>query len=636
MGCATSKLDDLPAVALCRDRCILLDEALRQSYALADAHVAYTQSLKNLGPILHHFFTQITVTDQSDRLEQPSRSSPHDRFSSSSDSNSNSNSNSHIESQSDSEPEEGVKEIDYFNQIHPSYRSHRQNLTPSPPPPTNSAWDFLNFFETYDRFEPIYDREEEEEEEKTEKEQNVPDFKLEVVKKTKKPENSKNVADKNVVSEKEKSETETETETQTQTQTPAVLVSEVMKEIQALFDKASGSGDEVLKSFHVGKFRYHQKIAVNQVSCKVLHAITPSLLNQTSESSPLVKKNGCDYVGSDEDMGFSSGNLSSSLEKLCTWEKKLYNEVKAAEKLRTIHEKKCRQLKRLEEKSAEAIKIEITKIETTRSLISTLSTKMNISIQVVDRISITINKLRNEELWQQINKLLPGLVGMWKAMLECHRCQCQAFEQGKSLDVITSNVKFSYAHLELAMELKFELQNWSLSFFKWIDTQKAHVKALNGWLLRCLLNEPEGTPDGIVPFSPSSIGAPPVFVICNRWSQAMDRVSEKEVIEAMQGFFISLNQLLEPHIVDLKQRSVADKDMERKLKILEREEQRIQKMVQAQEKKMGTVLPRSEIRNTSSLLSGLKQIFAALERFSANSLQAHEELCQHIQENRHV
>ena len=101
-------------------------------------------------------------------------------------------------------------------------------------------------------------------------------------------------------------------------------------------------------------------------------------------------------------------------------------------------------------------------------------------------------------------------------------------------------------------------------------------------------------------------------------------------------FFMCLNQLLEPHIVDLKQRSVADKDMERKLKILEREEQRIQKMVQAQEKKMGTVLSRSEIRNTSSLLSGLKQIFAALERFSANSLQAHEELCQHIQENGHV
>lgn len=294
--------------------------------------------------------------------------------------------------------------------------------------------------------------------------------------------------------------------------------------------------------------------------------------------------------------------------------------------MRTYHEKKCKQLKRLDEKSTD-------KIESTRSLIRTLSTKMNISIHVVDRISITINKLRDEELWQQINKLIPGLVGMWKAMLECHRCQFQAVGEGKSLDVTTSNVKFTYAHLEAAVQLKFELQNWNLSFFKFIDTQKAHVKALNGWLLRCLLHEPEETPDNIVPFSPSRIGAPPVFVICNRWSQAMDRVSEREVIEAMQGFFMSLNQLLEPHIVELKQRSIADKDLERKLKILEREEQKIQKVVQAQEKRMGRVLPRSEFPNTISLLSGLKQIFAALERFSANSVQAYEELCLRIQEN---
>lgn len=221
-------------------------------------------------------------------------------------------------------------------------------------------------------------------------------------------------------------------------------------------------------------------------------------------------------------------------------------------------------------------------------------------------------------------------------MLECHRCQFQAVGEGKSLDVTTSNVKFTYAHLEAAVQLKLELQNWNLSFFKFIDTQKAHVKALNGWLLRCLLHEPEETPDNIVPFSPSRIGAPPVFVICNRWSQAMDRVSEREVIEAMQGFFMSLNQLLEPHIVELKQRSIADKDLERKLKILEREEQKIQKVVQAQEKRMGRVLPRSEFPNTISLLSGLKQIFAALERFSANSVQAYEELCLRIQENRHV
>ncbi|TYI49940.1 hypothetical protein E1A91_D12G068400v1 [Gossypium mustelinum] len=34
MGCSSSKLDDLPAVALCRERCSFLDEAIQQVKAL--------------------------------------------------------------------------------------------------------------------------------------------------------------------------------------------------------------------------------------------------------------------------------------------------------------------------------------------------------------------------------------------------------------------------------------------------------------------------------------------------------------------------------------------------------------------------------------------------------------------------
>lgn len=40
----------------------------------------------------------------------------------------------------------------------------------------------------------------------------------------------------------------------------------------------------------------------------------------------------------------------------------------------------------------------------------------------------------------------------------------------------------------------------------------------------------------MAPFSPGRIGAPPVFVICNQWSQALDRVSEKEVLDSMRDF----------------------------------------------------------------------------------------------------
>ncbi|KAH0733512.1 hypothetical protein KY289_004700 [Solanum tuberosum] len=56
MGCATSKHDDLPAVALCRERCAFLDQAIHHRYAFAEAHVAYLHSLKSVGASLHRFF----------------------------------------------------------------------------------------------------------------------------------------------------------------------------------------------------------------------------------------------------------------------------------------------------------------------------------------------------------------------------------------------------------------------------------------------------------------------------------------------------------------------------------------------------------------------------------------------------
>jgi hypothetical protein len=62
MGCTSSKLEDLPAVALCRDRCAFLDEAIHQRYALAEAHVAYIQSLKRIGNSLYVFIEKENFT----------------------------------------------------------------------------------------------------------------------------------------------------------------------------------------------------------------------------------------------------------------------------------------------------------------------------------------------------------------------------------------------------------------------------------------------------------------------------------------------------------------------------------------------------------------------------------------------
>ncbi|KAK1578332.1 hypothetical protein Q3G72_029438 [Acer saccharum] len=52
--------------------------------------------------------------------------------------------------------------------------------------------------------------------------------------------------------------------------------------------------------------------------------------------------------------------------------------------------------------------------------------------------------------------------------------------------------------------------------------EKAFVKFLNEWLLRCLFQEPEDTPDGIAPLSPSRIGAQPILFV---WSSLTKNIA---------------------------------------------------------------------------------------------------------------
>ncbi|KAL4273018.1 hypothetical protein GQ457_13G007880 [Hibiscus cannabinus] len=642
MGCAASKLDQLPAVSFCRDRCRFLDDALQQSYALADAHVAYMQSLRTLGPTLRHFFDQSFKSTSGDEsaVKPPKQASPP---TSPDHSLSSSNSDSHIQFDTDLEEEDTDKDFGTsFNQINSSYHNAYRNSefrgsgwkTPPPPVPMSAAWDYLNFFdELYERYELPYSSSK-----PVKNKEGSNDLEAQPVKQIHGDEKSK-ANHRKPKEENPSAEADSATGlNEPRNQSDKQSVPEVMKELKLLFDKASESGNEVLNMLDTGKFRYHHKKSVYQGSTKIFHMIT----SNSSETESLLSKEKISSVENDEIV--SSQNLSSILRKLCMWETKLYEEVKAEEKLRIIHANTCRHLKSLNQKGGNA-----RRVDSARSLIRAVSTKMRVAVQVIDKVAISINKLMDEELWPEVDELIHRLFGMWKVMMECHSCQCQKVMEAKCFDFIALNEKLSDTHLEIAMRLKLELQNWSLSFSSWIEAQRGFVKGLNGWLRRCIVYEPHETADGASPSSPGGGGAPRVFVILNRWSEAMDKnkLLEKEVAEAVHGLVKNVNQVVEQHTADLQQRVIVDKEMERKVKMLEKEGQMMQKLMQAQAKKMArlareesdVILPRdtthrSDIRDANSLPYGLKQLFVAMEKLATHSKQAYEELHNCIEESK--
>jgi Protein of unknown function (DUF632) len=78
---------------------------------------------------------------------------------------------------------------------------------------------------------------------------------------------------------------------------------------------------------------------------------------------------------------------------------------KAEEKMRLLLAKNTKKLRLLDERGAEA-----QKIDATRNLVRKLSTKIRIAIQVVNSISHKINKVRDEELCPQLNALIRGYI----------------------------------------------------------------------------------------------------------------------------------------------------------------------------------------------------------------------------------
>lgn len=557
---------------------------------------------------------------------------------------------------------------------------------PPPPPPSTSAWDFLNPFESIESSYPPYTPSRDSRE--VREEEGIPDlededFEHEVVKEvhgrqklvddnnvgkgngggggggdvkrdSKRVENddvgpSEGVGDsfhnqRRSASSPESTPVEYEVhmvdktvageqENQGKGGQPVFLnVSEVLREIQVQFGRASAAGSELDKVLEVGKLRYQRKHAAYQVSSKMLCASLPSSSKDHEVS-----------LDRDEEVQLKSMNLSATLQKLYLWEKKLFEEVKVEEKMRVQHDKKLQKWKKYEEKGAEPHKI-----DALRSEVRSLSTKIRIAIQIVDRISEKINKLRDEELWPLLNELLQGLRRMWKAMLECHHSQCRAVDAARGLDALAFPQNPSDTQLEASLQLEHDLINWTYKFTDWVGSQKGFVRCLNGWLFKCLLPEPEVTADGIAPFSPGRAGAPPIFVICNHWNQSLERISEtteKEVIDSMRVFAMVVWHLRERDKGEMRQRMVANKDMERKVKNLEREDMRMQKEIQSLDKRIalssggsetlsisGNVVYQSDTSSKTSLQAGLLRIFESLDHFTSDCVKAYEELLQRSEE----
>ncbi|KAL7605113.1 hypothetical protein Lser_V15G19220 [Lactuca serriola] len=413
---------------------------------------------------------------------------------------------------------------------------------------------------------------------------------------------------------------------------------EVVNEIKDEFEVAFGYGKEVALMLEAGKLPYQSRFAVLKVVLsKILYPLASSEhpIQSVRSCSRVTKLAGSYNV--DAVPNVRSINLSSTLEKLYVWEKKLYKEVKDEERLRVMYEKMYKRLNELDANGAES-----SKIDAAQASIRRLMTKLNVSIKAIDAISTEIHKVRDKELQPQVSDLIYGLIRMWQAIVKCHRKQFEALMESRSRTLRTNTTTTSIeqaSNSRAVVDLETGLVTWSQHFNNWINAQKSYIDSLNGWLNQCIDHQPELTIDGVVPYSPARLGAPPIFIICNDWHREIKSVSQDRVSKAIHGFASNLRQLMERQ--DDVQRIMVKNEYHAK------DLAGIRKKTGGglPEKMSGPMVPSESgvveeewARHKeamklvagggglSSLQGGVIPIFRALETFTCDALKAHEQV----------
>ncbi|KAF0934347.1 hypothetical protein E2562_024834 [Oryza meyeriana var. granulata] len=147
---------------------------------------------------------------------------------------------------------------------------------------------------------------------------------------------------------------------------------DVAGEIKAQFIRAADAVRALAPILEVGRRSYHPRSSVYHVSSRMVSVI--ALPHSGYGGGDLL-----DVGGGEKVVGGRS--LSLTLQKLYIWEKKLYDEVKTEEKMRLLLAKNSKRLKFLDQKGAEA-----PKIDATRNLVRKLSTKIRIAVRVIAKV----------------------------------------------------------------------------------------------------------------------------------------------------------------------------------------------------------------------------------------------------------
>lgn len=163
-------------------------------------------------------------------------------------------------------------------------------------------------------------------------------------------------------------------------------------------------------------------------------------------------------------------------------------------------------------------------------------------------------------------------------MLDVHETQKKIILEVKTYSC-HSYLKFcNESHRLATLQLGAELQNWRLCFLKYVESQKAYVEALHGWLTKFVVPEVEFYSRGRNSTVPYGLHGPPLLSICHDWLSSMEKLPNKPVAYALKSFAKDMKTLSDKQMEEQHQKRRVEslaKELDRRILSFQKTENKV-------------------------------------------------------------
>ncbi|KAM0934025.1 hypothetical protein DsansV1_C33g0224421 [Dioscorea sansibarensis] len=321
-------------------------------------------------------------------------------------------------------------------------------------------------------------------------------------------------------------------------------LAKILNELDDHFLKAFQSAHEVSKMLEATRMHYHSNFADNRGhidhSARVMRVIT---WNRSFKGMPNTVEGKDDFDNDEHE------THATVLDKMLAWEKKLYDEVKAAEHMKIDYQRKVAALNKQKKRGTNP-----EALERAKAAVSHLHTRYIVDMQSLDSTVSEINHLRDDQLYPKLVQLVDGMKTMWEAMHRHHGSQNKIAMQLKDLDILSAPNDTSEQHYRRTNQLCLVVREWHSQLQKLMAHQREYIQALNSWLRLNLIPIESSLKEKVS--SPPKVFHPPIQPFLQAWHDQLEKVPDELARTAIFSFSEAINSiwLLQQEELKLRER----------------------------------------------------------------------------------